>query len=55
MALADADIKVAALAALYAVATGAEHLVASVEKAREKRPSLAPAAQGIFQDPLPVR
>ena len=54
VALADPDIKVAALAALYAVATGAEHLVASVEKARAKRPSLAPTAQGIFQDPLPV-
>ncbi len=54
-ALADPDIKVAALAALYAVATGAEPLAVSVQKAREKRPSLGPAAQGIFQDPLPVQ
>ncbi len=54
-ALADSDIKVAALAALYAVATGVDHLAVDVEKAREKRPSLGPAAQGIFQDPLPVR
>jgi hypothetical protein len=54
-ALADADIKVAALAALYAVASGGESLVASVAKAREKRPALGPAAQGIFQDPLFVR
>jgi hypothetical protein len=53
-ALGDGDIKVAALAALYAVATGAEHLAASVQKAREKRPSLGTAAQGIFQDPLSV-
>jgi HEAT repeat protein len=53
-ALGDGDIKVAALAAVYAVATGAEHLAASVQKAREKRPSLGPAAQGIFQDPLSV-
>jgi AAA family ATP:ADP antiporter len=53
-ALADADIKVAALAALYAVATGAENMVRSVQQARAKRPSLAPAVQGIFQDPLPV-
>lgn len=54
-ALADSDIKVAALAALYAVATGIEPLAVSVQKAREKRPSLGPAAQGIFQDALPVR
>ncbi|HTB74088.1 MAG TPA: Npt1/Npt2 family nucleotide transporter [Polyangiaceae bacterium] len=55
VALADSDIKVAALAALYAVATGAEPLAVSVQKAREKRPSLGPVAQGIFQDALPVR
>ncbi len=55
VALADPDIKVAALAALYAVATGAEPLAVSVQKAREKRPSLGLAAQGIFQDALPVR
>ncbi len=54
-ALADSDIKVAALAALYAVATGAEPLAVSVQKAREKRPSLGSAARGIFQDALPVR
>ncbi len=54
-ALADADIKVAALAALYAVATGNEHLVASVEKAREERPTLGLAALGVFHDPLPAR
>jgi AAA family ATP:ADP antiporter len=53
-ALSDADIKVAALAALYAVATGGEHLVRSVQQARAKRPSLGPAVQGIFQDPLPA-
>jgi ATP:ADP antiporter, AAA family len=53
-ALNDADIKVAALAALYAVAAGSEPLAASVEKAREKRPSLGPVAQGIFQDALPA-
>ncbi len=54
-ALADSDIKVAALAALYGVATGGEHLAASVESARKKRPSLEPTAQGVFQDALPVR
>jgi len=46
MALVDADIKVAALAALYAAATGADSLAASVKMAYERRPSLAPAAQG---------
>jgi AAA family ATP:ADP antiporter len=54
-ALADADIKVAALAALYAVATGRDQLAASVQKAHEQRPALAPTAQGVFQDALPVR
>jgi ATP:ADP antiporter, AAA family len=54
-ALADADIKVAALAAMYAVATGADGLIASVHKAQERRPSLAPAARGIFQDPFAAR
>jgi AAA family ATP:ADP antiporter len=48
VALADADIKVAALAALYATATGADVLTASVKKAYERRPSLAPAARGLF-------
>jgi AAA family ATP:ADP antiporter len=48
VALADADIKVAALAALYAGASGADGLAASVKKAYEKRPSLAPAARGLF-------
>lgn len=48
VALADADIKVAALAALYATAAGADTLVAAVTKAYEKRPSLAPAARGLF-------
>jgi hypothetical protein len=55
VALADADIKVAALAAMYAVATGADGLIASVHKAQEKRPSLAPAARGIFQDAFSAR
>jgi hypothetical protein len=54
-ALADTDIKVAALAALYAVATGNEHLIASVEKAREERPTLGLAALGVFHDPVPAR
>jgi AAA family ATP:ADP antiporter len=54
-ALADADIKLAALAAMYAVATGADGLIASVHKAQEKRPSLAPAARGIFQDAFSAR
>ncbi len=53
-ALADADIKVAALAAMYAVATGTDGLVASVQRAQEKRPSLAPAALGIFQGAFPA-
>jgi AAA family ATP:ADP antiporter len=48
LALADADLKVAALAALYATTTGADALAASVRKAYEKRPSLAPAARGLF-------
>jgi hypothetical protein len=48
VALADADIKVAALAALYATATGADALTAAVRKAYERRPSLAPAARGLF-------
>jgi hypothetical protein len=48
VALADADLKVAALAALYATTTGADTLAASVRKAYEKRPSLAPAARGLF-------
>jgi hypothetical protein len=48
VALADADLKVAALAALYATATGAEALTVSVRKAYESRPSLAPAARGLF-------
>jgi hypothetical protein len=48
MALADADISVAALAALYAGASGADGLAASVKRAYEKRPSLAPAARGLF-------
>jgi HEAT repeat protein len=47
-ALADADIKVAALAALYATATGGDALGASVRKAYERRPSLAPTARGLF-------
>jgi AAA family ATP:ADP antiporter len=54
-ALADADIKVAVLAALYADATGADGLAASVKKAEERRPALAPAARGIFQAAFPVR
>ena len=54
-ALADPDIKVAALAALYAMATGAGHLIASVDQAREKRPSLGPAALDVFQHALPAR
>ncbi len=53
-ALADPDVKVAALAALYAVATGAQPLVASVEKAREERPNLGLAALGVFHAPLPI-
>jgi hypothetical protein len=53
-ALADADIKVAALAAMYAIATGADGLVASVHRAQEKRPSLAPAARGIFEGAFPA-
>jgi HEAT repeat protein len=48
LALADADLKVAALAALYATTTGAAALEASVRKAYERRPSLAPAARGLF-------
>ena len=54
-ALADADIKVAALAAMYAVATGSDGLVASVHRAQEKRPSLAPAALDMFQGAFPAR
>jgi hypothetical protein len=53
-ALADADIKVAALAALYAVATGGDRFVEQVATAQKKRPSLAPATQGLFQDSLPA-
>jgi HEAT repeat protein/MFS family permease len=48
VALADADIKVAALAALYATATGVDALTAAVRKAYERRPSLAPAARGLL-------
>jgi HEAT repeat protein len=55
LALADADIKVAALAALYAVATGKEKLVASVQSAQETRPSLGTTARGLFQGALSVR
>ena len=54
-ALADPDLKVAALAALYATATGGERLVASVQKAREVRPSLVPDARAAFQNPAPLR
>jgi AAA family ATP:ADP antiporter len=54
-ALADPDIKVAVLAALYAGAMGGDGLAASVKRAEEKRPSLAPAAQGMFQAAFPVR
>ncbi len=52
-ALADADIKVAALAALYAVASG-DRLAASVAKAQAERHDLAPVARGVFQNPLPT-
>jgi AAA family ATP:ADP antiporter len=48
LALADDDVKVAALAALYATATGDDTLTASVRKAYERRPSLAPTARGLF-------
>jgi hypothetical protein len=52
--LADSDIKVAALAALYAVATGVQPLAASVIEASQTRPALGLAAQGIFQNALPI-
>jgi hypothetical protein len=51
-ALADSDIKVAALAAMYAVETGDEGLVASVGRAQEKRRDLEPATRNVFQDSL---
>ena len=51
-ALADSDIKVAALAAMYAVETGDEQLVASVGRAQEKRRELEPATREVFQDSL---
>jgi AAA family ATP:ADP antiporter len=54
-ALADDDIKVAALAALYAATTRSNRLIASVHKAEEERPSLALAARGIFRGALPGR
>ena len=54
IALADADIKVAALAAMYAVETGDARLVASVGKAQEKRRDLEPATRDVFQDSLTI-
>jgi AAA family ATP:ADP antiporter len=48
VALADADMTIAALAALYANAAGTEALAASVREAYGRRPSLASAARGLF-------
>lgn len=53
MALADRDIKVAALAALYAATIGEEDLAATVQQARTMRPSLSPTAHQIFREALP--
>jgi hypothetical protein len=53
-ALADDDVGVASLAAIYAVATGVEQLAVSVETAREKRPFLELASRGIVQVALPL-
>jgi hypothetical protein len=55
-ALADAmrnpDVKLAALAALHAVALGDAKLEASVHRAQEQRPALAATAHLVFQEPL---
>jgi AAA family ATP:ADP antiporter len=51
-AIEDADVKLAALAALHAVALGDAKLEASVHRAQEQRPALAATAHLVFQEPL---
>jgi AAA family ATP:ADP antiporter len=53
-AMQDADVKLAALGALHAVALGDEKLEASVQRAQAERPDLAATAHLVFQEPLAV-
>jgi ATP/ADP translocase/HEAT repeat protein len=54
LALVDSDVKLAALAALHAIATGDEHLEESVRRAQEGRPELAETAHVVFQHAIAV-